>query len=230
MRLLMVSLAVAFAAGLVAASAASEASPGSPAMAEARAVPSASAEIGCSEVGPVKPRREHLKRPPQTVKRDDRLLAVIKTNCGSFTIGLDAAKSPVLVNSFVYLARSGYYAGLTFYRVVPKFVIQGGDPRDNGTGGPGYHVVQPPPTHFKYRPGTVAMGKTVAEPRGFAGGDFFVVVGQGGAISPDYAVLGRVRSGMDTIRNIDDLGTGSEKPSQTVLIESVTIRALSASR
>lgn len=105
-------------------------------------------------------------------------------------------------------------------------MIQGGDPRDNGTGGPGYHVVQPPPAHFKYRPGTVAMGKTASEPRGFAESNFFVVVGQGGAISPDYAVLGQVRSGMDTIRNIDSLGTRREVPRQTVLIESVTIRHL----
>jgi cyclophilin family peptidyl-prolyl cis-trans isomerase len=224
MRLLTVSLVVAIAAGLVAASSSSEASPGSAAPTGSGDL-SSSAEIGCSEVGPVKPRHEHLKRPPQTVKRDDRLLALVQTNCGSFTIGLDAARSPVLVNSFVHLARNGFFDGLTFYRVVPEFVIQGGDPRDNGTGGPGYHVVQPPPAHFRYRPGTVAMGKTAAEPSGFAGSDFFVVVGQGGTISPEYAVLGRVRSGMETIRGIDSLGTRKETPSQTVLIESVTIRS-----
>lgn len=140
-------------------------------------------------------------------------------------IGLDAGRFPLIVNSFVYLARSGFYDGLRFDRVVPDFVVQGGDPRGNGTGGPGYRVAEPPPPSFRYRAGTVAMGRTESEPRGSAGSDFFIVLGQGGAIKPDYAVLGRVSAGRATVRRIGALGGESESPSQVVRIDSIQIRS-----
>jgi peptidylprolyl isomerase len=148
---------------------------------------------------------------------------VVKTNCGRFRIRLDARRFPVVVNSFVYLARSGFYDGLHFNRVVPKFVIEGGDPRGDGTSGPGYHVVEPPPRGFHYRVGTVGMGKTYAEPRGRAGSDFFVVFGHARSIAPDYAVVGRVFAGMSTVRKIGALGTTSERPSQVVRIDWIRI-------
>lgn len=179
---------------------------------------------GCRRVEPTTPRVEHLKRPPQRVHRSDRLLAVVGTSCGRFEFKLDAKRSPTVVNSFVYLARSGFYNGLDFYRVVPNFVVQAGDPSGSGRGGPGYHVVDPPPAHFRYRVGTVAMAKTNAEPRGYAGSVFFVVVGQGNAIAPDYAELGKVRAGMAAVRRISRLGTESERPSQVVRIDWVRIR------
>lgn len=180
----------------------------------------------CREVPRVKPRFEHLRPPTQTIDRSDHLLAVIKTNCGRFKIKLDARSSPVIVNSFAYLARSGFYNGLSFYRVVPNFVIQGGDPRNNGTGGPGYHVVEPPPSRVHYRPGTVAMAKASADPPGWSGSSFFVVVGQGGAIAPEYAVLGQISSGMATIKRINRLGTPSERPRQVVRIDWVRIHRI----
>jgi peptidyl-prolyl cis-trans isomerase B (cyclophilin B) len=180
----------------------------------------------CREVPPVKPRLEHMRRPPQTIERSDHLLAVISTNCGRFKIKLDARRSPVIVNSFAYLARSGFYDGLSFYRVVPNFVVQGGDPRGNGTGGPGYHVVEPPPSRVHYRPGTVAMAKPSAEPSGWSGSTFFVVVGQGGAIAPEYAVLGQITSGMATVKRINRLGSPSGRPSQIVRIDWVRIHRI----
>jgi len=180
----------------------------------------------CREVPRVKPRFEHLRRPPQTIDRSDHLLAVIETNCGRFKIKLNARSSPVIVNSFAYLARSGFYDGLSFYRVVPNFVIQGGDPRGNGTGGPGYHVVEPPSSRVHYRPGTVAMAKASAEPSGWSGSTFFVVVGQGGAIAPEYAVLGQITSGMATVKRINRLGTPSERPRQIVRIDWVRIHRI----
>jgi peptidyl-prolyl cis-trans isomerase B (cyclophilin B) len=177
----------------------------------------------CRKVRSPLPRVERLRPPPQTVSRRDRFVAVVKTNCGRFEIKLDARRFPVIVNSFVYLARSGFYDGLRFNRVVPNFVIEGGDPKGNGTTGPGYHVTEPPPPGFRYRAGTVAMGKTYAEPRGRAGSNFFVVVGGGRSIAPDYAVLGRVRAGMATVRKIAALGTPSERPSQVVRIEWIRV-------
>lgn len=187
--------------------------------------PSVAEASTCRKVRAPHQRVEHLKRPLQTVGADDRLEAVVATNCGRFAIRLDARRSPLIVNSFVYLARSGFYEGLRFDRVVPDFVVQGGDPRDNGTGGPGYHVTEPPPRGFRYRVGTVAMGKTESEPRGRAGSDFFIVFGQGGAIKPEYAVLGQVTAGRSTVKRIGALGGESERPSQIVKIDSIRIRA-----
>jgi cyclophilin family peptidyl-prolyl cis-trans isomerase len=178
----------------------------------------------CQRVRAPIPRVEHLQRPPQTVSRAARLEADVKTNCGRFRITLAARRFPVVVNSFVFLARSGFYDGLRFDRVVPGFLVQGGDPSGNGIGGPGYHVVDPPPRSFRYRDGTVAMSRTNAAPRGWAGSDFFVVLGEGGAIKPDYAVLGHVGEGMATLRRIEALGTASERPSQAVRIDWVRIR------
>jgi peptidyl-prolyl cis-trans isomerase B (cyclophilin B) len=180
----------------------------------------------CREVPRVKPHFEHLQRPPQTVERSDHLLAVIETNCGHFKIKLDARSSPVIVNSFAYLARSRFYDGLSFYRVVPNFIVQGGDPRGNGYGGPGYQVIEPPPSGVHYRPGTVAMAKSAAEPSGSAGSTFFVVVGQGGEIPPEYAVLGQVTSGMATVKRINRLATPSEQPRQFVRIDRVRIHRI----
>jgi peptidyl-prolyl cis-trans isomerase B (cyclophilin B) len=182
-----------------------------------------SSGVGCRKARASQPRVEHLRPPQQTVTRRDRFVAVVKTNCGRFEIKLDARRFPGIVNSFVYLARSGFYDGLRFNRVVPNFVVQGGDPRGNGTTGPGYHVIEPPSEGFHYRVGTVAMGKTDEEPRGQAGSDFFIVLGGGRSIAPEYAVLGRVRTGMATVRKIGALGTPSERPSQVVRIEWIRI-------
>jgi peptidyl-prolyl cis-trans isomerase B (cyclophilin B) len=167
----------------------------------------------------------HLKPPPQTVSRGDHLVAIVETNCGRFEIKLDARRSPRVVNSFAYLARSGFYDGLLFYRVVPNFVIQGGDPTNNGTGGPGYSVTEPPPPGFKYRLGTVAMAKTSVAPAGASGSTFFIVSGSDGRFLPDeYAEIGQVSAGLATVKRIGALATPSERPSQVVQIDSIRIK------
>jgi peptidyl-prolyl cis-trans isomerase B (cyclophilin B) len=167
----------------------------------------------------------HLKPPPQTVGRGDHFVAIVETNCGRFEIKLDARRSPRVVNSFVYLARSGFYDGLLFYRVVSNFVIQGGDPTNSGTGGPGYSVTEPPPPGFKYRLGTVAMAKTLVAPAGASGSTFFIVSGSDGRLLPDeYAEVGRVSAGLATVKRIGALATPSERPSQVVRIDSIRIK------
>jgi cyclophilin family peptidyl-prolyl cis-trans isomerase len=171
---------------------------------------------------------QNLQAPPQTVSRHAHLVAIVETNCGEFEIQLDARQAPKIVNSFVYLVRSGFYDGLLFYRVVPDFVIQGGDPRNNGTGGPGYSVTEPPPPGFTYRLGTVAMAKTAEERPGEAGSVFFVVSGNEGKYLPaEYAILGQVRAGLATVERIGELGTRSERPSQAVRIDSIHIKRAS---
>lgn len=170
------------------------------------------------------PASRHLRRPPLTVTRRARLVAVVKTNCGSFQIALDARRAPKIVNSFVYLARARFYDGLLFYRVVPHFVIEGGTPHNKGLGGPGYHVTEPPPPHFHYRFGTVAMARTAEAPPGQAGSDFFIVTGQARYIRNEYAILGHVRAGRATVERIDAFGTAGEVPSRPIRIDSILIR------
>src|SRR5262245_10520173 len=122
----------------------------------------ASAE-GCEQVEKPEPKHVDLKAPKQTVKRGEELSARIETSCGDFTIALDTERAPKTVNSFVYLSEKGFYDGLPFHRISPGFVIQGGDPLGNGTGGPSYSVDEKPPPHLSYPNGPVAEGKTTAQ-------------------------------------------------------------------
>jgi peptidyl-prolyl cis-trans isomerase B (cyclophilin B) len=150
--------------------------------------------------------------------------AVVETSEGTFTIRLDDKTSPNTVASFEQLARDGFYDGLTFHRIVPGFVIQGGDPTGDGSGGPGYSTVDPPPADTRYTSGVVAMAKTQDEPAGTAGSQFFVVLGADVGLPPDYAVLGKVTSGMDVVQKIGKLGDPqTELPSREVKIEQITI-------
>lgn len=186
----------------------------------------ASAEVGgngCKKVEAPEPREESLPAPQQTVKKGEKLTAVVETSCGSFDIALDTTRAPKTANSFAYMAEEGFYDDLTFHRIVPEFVIQGGDPEGTGSGGPGYKVTEKPPANLAYTKGIVAMAKSATEPPGTSGSQFFVVTGADAGLPPEYALVGKVSSGMDVVERIGTLGTPEEKPKQTVLIEKVTI-------
>ena len=182
----------------------------------------ASAE-GCKQVEAPKPKQVSLKAPKQTLKKGEEATAVVQTSCGTFEIALDTERAPKTANSFAYLSEEGFYDGLTFHRIVPEFVIQGGDPLGTGTGGPGYKVVEKPPANLAYTKGTVAMAKSSAEPPGTSGSQFYVVTGADAGLPPEYALVGKVNEGLDVVERIGSLGTPSEKPKQTVLIEKITI-------
>ena len=146
----------------------------------------------------------------------------VRTNCGDFTIELDPQASPNAAASVYSLAEKGFFDGTTFHRVVPGFVIQGGDPTGTGSGGPGYSTVDPPQRSTRYGKGVVAMAKTQADPAGTAGSQFFVVTGEDAQLPPDYAVIGRVVDGMDAVERIERLGDATtQRPSQPVVIEKV---------
>jgi peptidyl-prolyl cis-trans isomerase B (cyclophilin B) len=145
------------------------------------------------------------------------------TSCGSFTVTLDPKLAPKTAASLVALADDGYFDDTIFHRVVSGFVIQGGDPTQSGSGGPGYATIDEPPTDASYPVGTVAMAKAPAEPAGTAGSQFFVVSGTKYALTPDYAIVGNVTDGMDTVERIDALGVGDGPPSKPVVINSVTV-------
>jgi peptidyl-prolyl cis-trans isomerase B (cyclophilin B) len=178
---------------------------------------------GCKQVATPKPKQVSLKAPKQTVKAGEKLTAVVETSCGTFDIALDTKQAPKTTNSFAYLADQGFYNGLTFHRIVPGFVIQGGDPLGTGTGGPGYSVVEKPPANLSYTEGTVAMAKSSAEPPGSSGSQFFIVTGAAAPLKPEYALVGKVSKGSDVVARIGKLGTKTEKPKQTILIEKMTI-------
>ena len=148
---------------------------------------------------------------------------VVETNCGSFTIQLDQETAPNTSASLVALARDGFFDDVIFHRVVPGFVIQGGDPTGTGTGGPGYKTVDVPPQDASYIQGVVAMAKSGVEPPGTSGSQFFVVTGADVGLPPEYAVVGTVTEGLDTVLRIDALGTGDGPPSTPVVIEKVTV-------
>ena len=178
---------------------------------------------GCRQVEPPEPKNVGFKAPKQTVKKGEALTAVVETSCGTFDIALDSTRAPKTVNSFVFLSEEGFYDDLTFHRVVPEFVIQGGDPLGDGTGGPGYSVDEKPPANLAYTKGVVAMAKSGAEPPGRSGSQFFVVVGADAGLPPEYALVGKVSEGLDVVERIAALGTPAEKPKQTVLIEQIEI-------
>jgi cyclophilin family peptidyl-prolyl cis-trans isomerase len=178
---------------------------------------------GCKRASPPAPRKSHLQAPKQTVRPGEKLTAVVETSCGTFDIALDTQRAPKTVNSFAYLARKGFYDGLAFWRVVPDYVIQGGDPLGDGTGGPGYQVDEKPPPNLAYTKGVVAMAKTQVEPPGRSGSQFFIVTAADAGLSPDSALVGRVDKGIDVVERIGSLGTPSGHPTQTVLIKRITI-------
>jgi cyclophilin family peptidyl-prolyl cis-trans isomerase len=180
---------------------------------------------GCKQVEAPEPKQVSLKAPKQTLKKGEEATAVVRTSCGTFEIALDTTRAPKTANSFAYLSEEGFYDDLTFHRIVPGFVIQGGDPLGTGTGGPGYKVVEKPPANLAYTKGTVAMAKSSAEPPGTSGSQFYVVTGADAGLPPEYALVGKVSEGLDVVERIGKLPTeaSTEKPKQTVLIETITI-------
>jgi peptidyl-prolyl cis-trans isomerase B (cyclophilin B) len=178
---------------------------------------------GCKQVPEPKPVQVSFERPKQTVKKGEEISARIETSCGDFTVALDSERAPKTVNSFAFLVEKGFYDGLSFHRIVPDFVIQGGDPLGDGTGGPGYSVDEKPPANLAYTKGVVAMAKSEAEPPGRSGSQFYVVTGADAGLPPEYALVGKVSEGMDVVERIGKLGTPAQTPKQTVIIEHAEI-------
>jgi peptidyl-prolyl cis-trans isomerase B (cyclophilin B) len=146
------------------------------------------------------------------------------TNCGSFTVTLDQQTAPETAASLVALARDGYYDETVFHRIVPGFVIQGGDPTASGMGGPGFKTVDRPPADAAYTKGVMAMAKATDEAPGTAGSQFFIVTGDDIGLPAEYAVVGEVTAGQDVVDSIGQLGDpATEEPTQPVVISTVTV-------
>jgi cyclophilin family peptidyl-prolyl cis-trans isomerase len=148
----------------------------------------------------------------------------VLTNYGGFQIRLDVEDSPCVTSSFASLARKRFFDGTIFHRIVPGFVIQGGDPTGTGTGGPGFTVTEPPPRNSLYTEGVVAMAKAADEPRGAAGSQFFIVTSPNAGLPPDYAILGVVTKGLKTVERIGRLGNRvTERPTHRVVVLRMTV-------
>ncbi len=167
--------------------------------------------------------------PQADITADSEVTATLETSCGQIVLRLDPGEAPETVNSFVFLAREGFYDGQVFHRVVEDFKVQTGDPMADGSGGPGYEIADEfPAEDFIYEPGVVAMDN---RGKGTTGSQFFIVTGEGAStLNPLFNVLGEVVSGQETLELIAGVETATrpgtrEKslPLETVYIDSVTI-------
>ena len=162
--------------------------------------------------------------PPTALAAGQLRTVTIATELGSLSIEIDAALSPIAAANFVALAECGYYDGVVFHRVVPGFVIQGGDPTGTGTGGPGYTIPDEPVT-AAYRRGVVAMART-SQPNS-VGSQFFIVLDDAAAersLTPvnTYQIIGSVTTGMDTVDAIA-AAADRELPSDPVVMTDVGV-------
>ena len=225
-------LPLLLAAGLLILPACSSDSPGETTTAETTAISSgvatdttagsSAAASVCPAADGSSPRTQAFNaEPPSCIDATKTYTATMVTNKGTMVFALDPAKAPITVNSFVFLARYHYFDGIGFHRVVPGFVLQGGDPLGTGQGGPGYKFTDELPKIGEYTFGSLAMANAGPNTNG---SQFFIISGpQGEQLPPDYSLFGQLTSGDDVVKAIDALGTGDGPPSEAVTLTSVTI-------
>lgn len=167
-------------------------------------------ETGCTAVESPVPRDVSLKAP--RAKKPTAAGVEFETNCGDFSVRF-AGGSPRTAASVQFLAEQRAYDSTPFHRISTELgIVQGGDPQGDGLGGPGYTIDEPPPFDLSYTRGTVAMAKSPAEPIGRAGSQFFVVYKADAGLPPEFAVLGEVSSGIETIDRIAALAEDPDGP------------------
>ena len=162
-----------------------------------------------------------FKKPGTVLKPGQKAAIVMVTSCGTLRIELVQNKKNPIPNSIAFLVTKHFYDGLTFHRIISDFVLQGGDPKGNGTGGPGYTVDGKVMGGYRYAIGDVAMAKTAAQPSGTAGSQFFVISGaQGAQLPTDYGMLGHAAdpTSLATIKRIARFATQSSVPSKKIYI------------
>ena len=166
-------------------------------------------------------RRRFDAPPPMVIDPEKRYTATMATSKGTMVIELEPIAAPKTVNNFVCLARHHYFDGIVFHRIIPGFVIQGGDPEGTGRGGPGYRFADELPKAGRYRVGSLAMANAGPDTNG---SQFFIISGPDGVrLPPQYSLFGSVVSGGDVVEAIDAVGSRSGTPTEQVVIESVTV-------
>ena len=168
-------------------------------------------------------KNEETRTPPKELP----IATIVVKNYGTIEAELYPHIAPNTVNNFIYLANSGFYDGLTFHRVIKDFMIQGGDPNGNGTGGPGYYIKgefsnNNFKNNLKHTEGVLSMARS--QNKNSAGSQFFIVTKDQPGLDGDYATFGKVISGMDVVHKIEDAQTDSnDKPLKSVIIESIKV-------
>ena len=171
-------------------------------------------------------KKASYSKPGTVLKPGAKAAIVMVTSCGTIRIELAQGKQNPIPNSIAFLVTKKFYDGLTFHRIIANFVLQGGDPRGDGTGGPGYTVVGKVPAGYAYKLGDIAMAKTQTQPDGAAGSQFFVISGaQGVSLPTQYGVLGHApdKASLATIRKIARFATQSSVPSKPIYIWTATL-------
>ena len=165
--------------------------------------------LGCAPSKPAMPanpadRADMYSEPPEMqIDPHKSYVATISTAKGDIVVQLDASAAPLTVNNFVFLARQGFYDGLTFHRVEPGFVIQGGDPTGTGAGGPGYTV--PAEIKLPHVEGAIAMARKadqVNPERASSGSQFYITLAATPFLDEGYTAFGHVIEGMDVVQSI----------------------------
>lgn len=187
--------------------------------------PVATDTVECpAEDGSSEPQTTFAAAPPTCIDPDATYQATVETSDGTFVIDLDQSADEAAVNNFVFLSRYHFYDGLDFHRVVPGFVIQGGDPAGTGSGGPGYTWTGGrPESSDAYSAGSVSMANNGSDPS-TNGSQFFVAVDDiSDRLSADFTYFGEVTEGFEVVEAISALGEGDGPPSRPVTIETITI-------
>jgi cyclophilin family peptidyl-prolyl cis-trans isomerase len=178
----------------------------------------AATTAGCTSAKPAAAGKSKpsFKKAGSVLAKGKRYALVMTTTCGPIRIVLDRKLGGPIPNAIAFLASKHFFDGLTFHRVIPDFVLQGGDPKGDGTGGPGFQVVGRPPASYRYKIGDLAMAKTEIDPAGASGSQFFVISGASGTrLPPQYGLLGHAadKASLATIKRIAALGvTGCSDP------------------
>ncbi len=173
---------------------------GAPAPTPTPALPTIAPAVNPSPAATTVPVKTYDKPPPMTIDPKKQYFATIKTEKGDIKIELLAEDAAKTVNNFVFLARDGFYNGLKWHRVEPGFVIQGGDPKGNGSGGPGYKFEDEKPIKKDYKEGTVAMANAGPDTNG---SQFFITLADVSQRLPkSYTIFGQVIDGMDVVKKI----------------------------
>ena len=171
------------------------------------------------------PPKQYSSPPPDTIDRDKTYTATIDTSAGAMTLELFASEAPLTVNNFVHLARDGFYEDCQFHRVISGFMIQGGCPKGDGTGGPGYRFQDEPVTRSYVR-GTLAMANAGPNTNG---SQFFIVHGADVGLPPNYTIFGMLTDGgdvLDTLANSPvsrSRGGENSSPAERLVINNITI-------
>ena len=201
-----------------------------PTATEAPATPTAaSTGQNTNGTGSAAAAKQWTSPPKMTIDVHKTYKIVMQTNKGDFTITLLPKEAPLAANNFLFLVQHHFYNGIKFHRIIKSFMIQGGDPQGDGTGGPGYGFAIEPPAHDDYTKGMVAMANT-GQPNSNGSQFFIMTTDNSGKLPKTYSIFGKVTAGLQTIDKIasvpvDDPNSQSPRPLQDVVITSATVQS-----